>query len=138
VIHHGEPISDPKEISKSSLGQLINDDLLHDALGDVHAARGLKTVVADRSGVILEQNSKFIHIDNFLSNRLDQLEALLERELVDARSESVASSTKLGEKQHSVVVGKLKGGKSRTGRAETALGSGSMGRGAFMRLSARV
>mmetsp|Transcript_17078 Transcript_17078/g.41991 ORF Transcript_17078/g.41991 Transcript_17078/m.41991 type:complete len:351 (+) Transcript_17078:1159-2211(+) len=54
VVHQREPVCDPELEVAARLGELVDVEALHHPLRDVHAARRLEPVVANRHGLLVQ------------------------------------------------------------------------------------
>jgi len=68
VIKQCEPIGDPEDKDSTGLGNFVNIDGLHDSLCDVHAAGGLKAVVAIEECLFGQKPLDLRLLDDFLAH----------------------------------------------------------------------
>jgi len=80
VVELREPVGDPELERESGLGETIDVEGLHDALGYVHAAAGLEAVVRDGTGLGREEGAELVVLDAFLRHGAAEGEALVKRE----------------------------------------------------------
>jgi hypothetical protein len=77
IVKQGKPISDPEDENTASIDELIHVDDLEDTLGNVHSARGFKTVIADRVIALSEEGLQVLLTNALLTNRAAQVKSLL-------------------------------------------------------------